>query len=151
MTLCTGTTRAGGRCRAHALRGTERCRAHTHERPDAEAVAQVVAMLRAGNYLAVAARAAGVEVDELTAWPEISEELDGARAEGEARAVARIAASAADNWQAAAWLLERQYPDRWARPAMRQGEEKPAPPIAARADSLDELARRRHDRRAART
>lgn len=103
--------------------------------------------LRAGNYLEVAARAAGVELDVLLTDPGLQEELEAARAAGEVRAIARIAQAAGENWQAAAWLLERQYPDRWARPATRTGEEK-SPPLVAGLDALDELAGRRVSRRA---
>ena len=145
---CSATTRAGQPCRAAALRGGDRCRMHARSRPDAETGAPVVAMLRAGNYQEIAAAAAGVTVDELAGLPELRDELEQARAEGEARSVARIAAAAGDNWQAAAWLLERQHPDRWARPALR-GDERPVAPVAG-PDALDELAGRRAARRAGR-
>ena len=36
-------------------------------------------------------------------------------AEGEIRAVAAIRQAAAESWQAAAWLLERRFPERWGR------------------------------------
>lgn len=146
MSRCTATTAAGAPCRSYAMGGSDRCRVHLRPVPDAEAVAQLVSMLRAGNYLEVAAVAAGVTVGELLEHPDVVEEIEAARAEGEVRGIARIAASG--RWQAAAWLLERQYPDRWGRPALRQeGERAPAP--AARVDRLDELAGRRDARRAA--
>lgn len=144
---CTATTRRGKPCRAHAVTGSDRCSAHRRQEPDAAAVEQLLGMLRAGNYLEVTARAAGIRVDDLPA--ELRDEIETARAEGELRSVARIAAAAVENWQAAAWLLERQYPDRWARPAVRQeGEKTPAPVLGV--DSLDELAAKRDARRARR-
>jgi hypothetical protein len=127
------------------MAGSDRC--YMHRRPvlDPAAVEQLVLMLRAGNYLDVAARAAGVDPGDLT---EVRERIETARAEAEVRGIARIAQAAGESWQAAAWLLERQYPDRWGRPATRV-EEKPLPPLVG-PDSLDELASRRDERRAGR-
>jgi len=114
---------------------------------DEAAVEQLLSMLRAGSYLEVAARASGIQVYDVP--PELAAELETARAEGELRSVARIAAAAVDQWQAAAWLLERQYPDRWGRPAVRQeGEKAPAPVVSV--DSLDELSAKRDLRRSRR-
>jgi hypothetical protein len=144
--LCAATTRRGAPCRNRALDGSDRCRAHAAPRPDAETVTTLVSMLRAGNYLEIAARAAGVPLDELLEHPDLREEIETARAEGEARGVARVAAAAAENWQAAAWLLERQHPGRWGRPALRL-DDRPAAPVSG-ADGLDELAGKRQARRA---
>lgn len=108
---------------------------------------RLVAALRAGAYLDVAARASGVDVDALDDHPELLERIATARAEGEVASVAVISQAARSNWQAAAWLLEREYPDRWGRPAVRPVDES-APPLLDGSDSLDELARRRDERRA---
>lgn len=44
------------------------------------------------------------------------QDLKKAEIEGEAAAINEIVKAARDGtWQAAAWLLERRYPDRWAR------------------------------------
>ena len=144
--LCSATTKRGKPCGNEALPGSDRC--HVHRRVvvlDEAAVAQLIQMLRAGNYLEVAARAAGVPLTDLP--DDLLEELEGARAEGEVRAIAQIARAAMDTWQAAAWLLERQYPERWSRPATR-AEEKPVVP-ALGPDGVDELAGKRAARRAA--
>jgi transposase len=113
-----------------------------------ERVEQVVAMLRAGNYLDVAARAAGIPLDTLSAWVarggEVGQRIAQAAAEGEARNVTQIAQAARENWQAAAWLLERQYPERWSRPLARDTDE-PAPAVLS--DAVDELADKRTARR----
>jgi hypothetical protein len=127
------------------MAGSDRCFAHRDELPP-ELVATLVSMLRAGNYLEVAARAAGVPLERLPA--EVRDQVEVARAEAEVRGIDRIAQAAGENWQAAAWLLERQYPDRWGRPALRASEES-APPLVV-ADGLDELAGKRQARRAAR-
>lgn len=129
--------------------------------PDAETLDRLVTMLRAGNYVSVAARAVGLSVDVLSEWLErgassnpadapfvaLREALDRARADGEVRSVALVAAAAAENWQAAAWLLERQYPDRWSRPTLASFRIDDEPPTYS-ADALDELAERRANRRA---
>jgi hypothetical protein len=140
---CSALTVRGKPCRNTAVAGGDRCSVH-RDRLEAAAVDQVLAMLRAGNYVEVAARAAGVPAAVLLR--ELQEEIDRASAEGEARSVTRIAQAASDSWQAAAWLLERSAPERWARPAQR-ADEKP-PVSVARTDSLDELAGRRVQRRA---
>jgi hypothetical protein len=119
-----------------------------YSRPS-ERVQQLIAMLRAGNYLDVACRAAGVAVEDLADWVERSDELARqvaqAVAEGEARAVTQIAQAARENWQAAAWLLERQFPERWARPLARTTDEA-VPALGS--DGVDELASKRATRRA---
>lgn len=143
---CTGTTRRGAPCRNRAVAGGDRC--HAHRRVvDEEAVTQLAGMLRAGNYLEIAARSAGVELGDLLEHPQVRADLETARAASEAENVARIMAAGREEWRAAAWLLERQYPDRWARPATRPGEEKAPPPIVG-VDALDELAGKRASRRA---
>jgi hypothetical protein len=127
-------------------------------RPTPELIAKVSAILRTGAYLDTAAEAAGIDVDTFAQWltkgakqrsgpyRDLHAAVQRARAEGEATHVALIAQSARDNWQAAAWLLERQYPDRWAR-ASQRGEGAPrqhAPSAGADAFAeVDELARHR--------
>ena len=49
-----------------------------------------------------------------------------------------VTAAKGGHWQAAAWLLERAFPDRWARPDARQT----APPSDAFSE-LDQLRRKR--------
>jgi hypothetical protein len=59
----------------------------------------------------------------------VSAELQAAlaRATEETRLVAYVASAASKNWRAAAWILERRYPDRWGR---GQREEPPVVPSA---------------------
>ena len=59
----------------------------------------------------------------------------------EDRNVSQVEAAAGQDWKAAAWLLERRFPERWAR-HRRLPDEAPA------RDGLDELADRRAERRA---
>jgi transposase len=127
---------------------------------DDELIEQLARLVRAGNYLESAASSCGVTLRQLQSWlaqghdpaapprfRKLRETIDGARADAEARNVAIIANAARDHWQAAAWLLERQYPERWAR-ASQRGQATSKPETATKSDplaELDELAtRRRH-------
>ena len=47
---------------------------------------------------------------------QLRQQLKKADAEREAELVTRIMRASDDTWQAAAWLLERRYPDRYAKP-----------------------------------
>ena len=47
---------------------------------------------------------------------QLRQKLKKADAEREAALVTRIMRASDDTWQAAAWLLERRYPDRYAKP-----------------------------------
>lgn len=94
---------------------------------------RIVAVLRSGAYVQQAAEAAGIgrstfddwmrrgesEAEKDAPYRELREAVEQARAEAEARHVALIAKASARSWQAAAWLLERQYPDRWGKPSDR--------------------------------
>lgn len=97
----------------------------------------VVKALRQGNYLAVAARQAGIHRVTLNAWlkkgaeaqqaVDRGEELTGdaprylafrvavqeAEAQAEADLVARWSAATRHDWRAAAELLARRHPDKW--------------------------------------
>lgn len=115
-----------------------------------EIVEQLETRLRSGSYLDVACRAVGVdaaELDELMRTDaKLRDRLDAARASVEVANVALVQRSARDgNWQAAAWLLERLYPERYARPSQR-ADEKPQP-IVVGSDALDDLEKRRAQRR----
>lgn len=84
-------------------------------------------VLRSGNYRTVAARLAGIDERTLYRWLEKGEEAKRgkyrqfcravmeAEAQGQAALVAQINVAAKDTWQAAAWILERKYPDLWGR------------------------------------
>jgi len=85
--------------------------------------------IRAGNYMETAAAYAGIHKDTLYAWlkrgardkspkspyRQFSDAVEKALAEAEVRDVALIAKAAEKEWQAAAWRLERKFPDRWGR------------------------------------
>jgi hypothetical protein len=167
---CSATTATGRPCRALAMQGSERCVFHQGSRVGRQTLLTqetadlIVVMLRAGNYVQVAARAAGISRQTFHDWMRLGRSLapknsayrdlrlrcDQARAEGEARLVAQIANAAATSWQAAAWLLERQDPARWGRVSVRMRESElpalPAPVIEPEPETgafheVDELAR----------
>jgi hypothetical protein len=85
--------------------------------------------VRGGNYLEVAARFAGITYPTLRRWVlkaddpdappeyrEFKEALEKARADAEVAALAKIQKAASDGaWQAAAWYLERSWPEKWGR------------------------------------
>lgn len=173
---CTATTARGRPCRNHPMPGLAVCASHlpVGRRGRAEVVDETVTsqleqLLRAGNYVEVACRAAGVRRQRFYEWLELGDpadtdpaaepyrafraRIDRARAEGEARNVAIIAQAAANSWQAAAWLLERSNPERWDKPSQRDrlkaaagDDREPAtadPPPQDEFADLDELAARR--------
>ena len=169
---CSQTTANGTPCRNRAVEGSDRCNAHLGRIGrdtilTAELTERLCTILRAGNYLHVALRATGLGRSTFHLWMqrgksygardalfhEFREQVSRARAEGEVRNVARIAAAAAESWQAAAWLLERQYPQRWGRPTTRSisvdptpQDETPARKQTSTPDpfaEIDELATRR--------
>jgi hypothetical protein len=169
---CTATTTRGSRCRRAPVRGSDRCATHlgltAGGRPTLldDAVAdKLVTMLRAGNYVAVAANAAGISEATLRDWmtrgrageepyATLAERVERARSEGEVRNVATIAKAATERWDAAAWLLERQYPERWGRVSMRLRTETPEELSESQVErahdpfaEADELAEKRRRRR----
>ena len=88
---------------------------------------QICDYVRMGNYVETAAALAGISKDSLYRWLKkgavaksgllkgFSDAVQKAQAEAEARDVGLIGKAAKDQWQAAAWRLERKFPDRWGR------------------------------------
>lgn len=89
---------------------------------------RIVTALRAGNYQETAARYAGIDGATFYRWmergteetegiySEFCEAVENAKAAAEVRDVALIDLAAQDgSWQAAAWKLERKFPNRWGR------------------------------------
>ena len=90
--------------------------------------AKLVLAIRVGNYASVAAKSVGIDQSTYYDWlakgredkapyAEFAVAIQKAEAEAEAATVARIqlAEAAPNTWQAAAWWLERRFPDRWGR------------------------------------
>jgi hypothetical protein len=104
--------------------------------------------MRAGTAVNVARAAAGIDPERFQRWARAeSARLETARAEVEARLVTLVAVEARKNWQAAAWMLERDFPERWAKLSQRERlveEERPAVEADPFAE-VDELAERRRN------
>lgn len=115
---------------------------------------KVVDAVRAGNYLETAAAYSGLDVSTVRRWVKRGEreiqrlESKGAKskasekkyiefctaikkasAESEMRDVLVIGNAAKEAWQAAAWRLERKYPDRWGRKDKHEVTGKDGGPI----------------------
>jgi hypothetical protein len=83
--------------------------------------------IRAGAYIETAAAYAGIDKTTLYDWLRrsardksgiytgFSHAVEKALAEAEMRDLIIIGKAAEENWQAAAWRLERKFPDRWGR------------------------------------
>lgn len=101
-------------------------------------------LLKLGNYKETAARASGIAVSTLYLWmdkgrqdveaeiesaySEFLEAIESAEADGEAGLLLKVRSAANESWQAAAWMLERKSPERYARRVVvASDEEKPVP------------------------
>ena len=85
---------------------------------------RICQLIRAGNTTDIAASAVGIHVDTYYRWVAnrrgFRQAIEQARAEAEAILVGRVQKAAqAGSWRAACWLLERQWPERWASLAER--------------------------------
>lgn len=98
---------------------------------DAGRAKTILTYLRAGAYVETAAAAAGISKDTLYNWlrrgarvgekptreelalQQFSDAVKMAMAKAELDDLTTIRAASKKNWQAAAWRLERKYPDRW--------------------------------------
>jgi len=174
MSACSATTSKGQPCRRAPIADTDPplCPVHIGRavKPTTltpQIADRLVDMLRAGNYVEIACDIVGVPRRTFYDWLErgehepgefrdLRERVHAARAEVEARNVALISNAARKSWQAAAWLLERTSPDRWAKQANRGSDlgpmtgrpdapATPGPPTSP-FDALDELAQKRQQR-----
>lgn len=122
----------------------------------------IARMIKVGVPIEMAAEAAGIARSTFFDWLKRGEAkgtknkrfrdfraaIEQARAEAEATLVTRIAKAAQNgSWSAAAWLLERRAPERWAKPSERtrgdQSTDEAEKPKPSTLDALDELAERR--------
>jgi Winged helix-turn helix len=136
-TRCTRRAKLDGKCRQHSeLAGGGR-------QPDAietKAAARLADFLGDGVTLETACAACGIarrtvynwleraqEVGAPAEYVEFAELIELARASGEARNVRLIADAAEKDWKAAAWLLERNAPERYAKPSVRPPAQRKLP------------------------
>jgi transposase len=117
---------------------------------------RLVALLRVGVAVDVAAETVGIAPSTFRAWMQrgerggprdapyrtFREAVERARGEHEAiLAAATSRAAGRGSWRAAAWLLERAYPERWGPPEQRS-ELAPGPQVPDELAALRERARR---------
>ncbi len=89
---------------------------------------EMIELIKAGNYVEVACDMVGLYNSTYNEWmrkaesstrankyTHFSDTLKKAQAFSEARDVALIARAGEKHWRAAAWRLERRYPERWGR------------------------------------
>ena len=96
-----------------------------------ETVHAILAGIRAGLSYRLAAEAAGIHYDTFNEWQqgrfprgadrqlkaEFSDELTRAKGQAAAQLTALISTAATEDWRAAAWLLERRFPQDFAKDA----------------------------------
>jgi type IV secretory pathway TrbF-like protein len=87
----------------------------------------IVKYIKSANYVETAAAAAGINKSTLYDWlkrgsaeksgiyADFSNAVEKALAESEIADLKRIEQQSRESWQAAAWRLERRFPDRWGR------------------------------------
>lgn len=106
-----------------------------------ELIEEIAAYLRAGNYIETTAALVGIHRDSIYEWlkrgnaeklrlsnnsrarmrtrekifVQFTDTVKKAQAQSEAMLVGLIGQAAQKNWTAAAWRLERKYPDKWGR------------------------------------
>lgn len=94
-----------------------------------ERQAEIVRLLRAGNYVETVCAYVGIHRDTFNGWmrrgrrgwkidkiySDFSAAVERARAAPEMESVARIRKSAIDNREDDKWFLQHAYPDRWGR------------------------------------
>jgi hypothetical protein len=155
--ICAATTAAGVRCRGHAMPGVDLCSSHLRvvgrkTRLTPELADQLVSLLRGGVPLATALAAVNLPKSTYYDWVgamtpvslRFVERVEEARAFGEAALVSRIASASREKWEAAAWLLERTVPERYARLSQRAAAPEPDRPVNPFREFVDdELAARR--------
>lgn len=92
----------------------------------AERLDRVLAGLRVGATLARACAAAGISDDTLRRWrsrrPDVRTAVERAEAEQALHCLQMIAAAAPKDWRAAAWLLERRFPEHYGRVSRKRLE-----------------------------
>jgi hypothetical protein len=165
---CVQRTAAGRQCRNRAMAGSDRCSSHLR-RPGPqpiltdELVRQLAGLVEHGIPVETACVTAGIGKSTYYRWWDRGDpaggdphdepfrrfrmQMETARAKGQATLVVIVRNEANRDPTTARWLLERGWPEQWARPLQReQAAELTEVPAVDRSDpfgELDELAARR--------
>lgn len=115
---------------------------------------RVIQAIKMGNYQETAAAYAGISQSTFYHWmdrgrnepgsiySEFLEAVEKAKADSEVRDVALIEKAATDgSWQAAAWKLERKFPQKWGRVTRTEITGAEGKPISVEVDAKTELKR----------
>ena len=113
---------------------------------------KIVQAIRMGNYVETAVAYAGIHKDTFYNWlqrgkdepgsiyADFSDAVEKAKADSEVRDVALIEKAATDgSWQAAAWKLERKFPQKWGRVTRTEITGAEGKPISVEVDAKTEL------------
>jgi hypothetical protein len=171
VTPCSQLTRKGKPCRNKAVEGSDRCVSHLrliHRTTLTPQVAStILGQLQGGMHLSTVLAANGIARSSFYDWLErgrpdhrraedepfrvFREQVEKARAQGEIALGMTLAAAGRHDPAWAAWLLERQFPERWARASQRQlvdkDEEEKVQPETDPLREVIELANERRKRR----
>lgn len=103
---------------------------------------RIVEALRGGNTRRAAAWAGGIDQDTFLQWlrrfPNFADDVKAAEADAELAMVERVRTAANDQWQAAAWWLERKMKRDWSNRQEITGEDGAPVRIAVRFADEDE-------------
>jgi transposase len=161
---CRALTASGAPCRKRAAAGSAFCGVHGGQRRPIgrpgklthELVERIAYAVERGVTWEVAAQVAGVHEATLIEWrkrgeqehdegrdtvyADLHEELTRARAAAEVALVDVVRRHTVTDWRAAAWLLERSRPDRWASTAKLTVDDKRVEPRTITPDDPDRRA-----------
>ena len=103
-------------------------RTRTSQKLTDDLINEIAALIREGNYIETTCRAVGISSQTYRTWKKrgeaatsgiyrrFFEAIDQSEAKAESRYLGVIKDAAnSKTWQAAAWYLERKYPERWGR------------------------------------
>ena len=108
------------------VRDTDKKRTDLRGRPSKKVEPIVTALLRAietGLPYTLCCRLVGISYDSLMTWkredPEFNQKVEAAAAKAAARLLATVERQARNNFAAAAWILERRFPELFSRPEVQ--------------------------------
>ena len=108
------------------VRDTDKKRTDLRGRPSKKVEPIVTALLRAietGLPYTLCCRLVGISYDSLMTWkredPEFNQKVEAAAAKAAARLLAKVERQARNNFAAAAWILERRFPELFSRPEVQ--------------------------------